>query len=131
MDINEIMDVAKNKNSLRSDRALARAIGSSQPTVFRFRQGFSYPSEANMMKIGELAGISRAEALLLLNMCKAEGEAKNTYSDILRRLALVAGCFIMLIVSVPANAAIPTVSNDANCYVNSKIMYIMENKIGI
>lgn len=111
MEINELMDTAKSKNSLKSDRALAIAIGASQPTVFRIRQGFGYPSEQNMMKLGELAGMTKAEALLLLNMWKAEGEAKATYSDLLRRLAAVAGCFVIVTIlgfSGPANAQIQT-----------------------
>lgn len=107
MDINEIMDTAKAKNGISSDNKLAKAIGTSQPTIFRFRQGFGYPSEENMMKLGELAGIDRASALLLLNMWKAEGEAKNTYRDILSRLSTAAAlCFIMAIVATPANAKV-------------------------
>lgn len=125
MEIVEIMDVAKGKNALKSDRALARAIGMSSPTLFRIRQGFGFPSEENMMKLGELAGIDHASALLLLNMWKAEGEAKSTYRDILSRLSTAAAlCFVMVIVATPANAQ----SLIGKCYVNEKILYIMENK---
>lgn len=108
MQINEIMDTAKVKNAFKSDRALARAIGMASPTLFRIRQGFGFPSEENMMKLGELAGIDKASSLLFLNMWKAEGEAKETYFEILRKIApSVALCFIIsisIMSSTPAYA---------------------------
>lgn len=104
MIIQELMDKAKQNNGFKSDRQLSKAIGCGEPTLLRIRRGWGYPSEDNMMKLGELAGIDRASALLLLNMWKAEGEAKNTYMDILRRVSATALCFIIMVTASPSFA---------------------------
>jgi hypothetical protein len=111
MEILELMEIAKGKNGFKSDRALAIAIGMSQPAMFRIRQGFGFPSEDNMMKLGELAGIDKASALLFLNMWKAEGEAKQTYFEILSKIApTVALCFIISISFMASTPAYATIS---------------------
>jgi hypothetical protein len=111
MEIVELMDIAKGKNGLKSDRALARAIGMASPTLIRIRQGWGFPSEQNMMKLGDLAGIDKASALLFLNMWKAEGEAKQTYFEILSKIApTVALCFIISISFMASTPAYATIS---------------------
>lgn len=132
MEIVEIIDVAKEKTGFKSDRKLAAAIGVTHPTLIRMRRGWGFPSEENMMKLGELAGIDRASALLLLNMWKAQGDAKSTYSDILRRLSAVAGCFLIVTIlsfSSPANASAVSSVSTKICNDYEKILYIMENNI--
>lgn len=106
MEIQEVLERAKSNSGFKSERKLAQSIGVTHPTLLRIRRGWGYPSEENMVKLGELAGISRAEALLLLNFWKSQGEARTVYSDLLRRLAASALCFVMLMVSALVSPAI-------------------------
>lgn len=109
MEISEIIDAAKKKSGIKSNNGIARAIGITSAAMVRINSGFGLPSDQTMIRLGELAGIDRARALLLLNMWRTEGEAKKTYSDILSRLGTASLCFIMAIgflsVSCPTASA--------------------------
>ena len=54
--LSDYMDAARERQGLRSDRALARLMEIPQPYVSDWRNGKEWPSDAYMQRIAQLAG---------------------------------------------------------------------------
>ena len=114
MEINEYLDLVKEKQGLKSDRELATALGhkSNQSIVF-MRRGVTNPSDDTMLKIAELAGLSPEAALLRLNIWRSKSpETRELYTALAERLAKQAsswliylGLGIMVLFSLGSNTA--------------------------
>ncbi len=124
-DIKFYIDLAIEKHSIKSDRKLSAQLELSPMAVQRWRKGFSLPSDDTMVKLAEMCGISKEQALLELSYWRSEGEAKSTYKMLLKKLSATAACAAMTLVlsTSPAHAA-----DGASSNITESIVYIMLNK---
>ncbi|GER08191.1 hypothetical protein GCM10007972_04760 [Iodidimonas muriae] len=87
MDINAYLDQAKVHQGLSSDNQLSKRIGISQATISQMRTGRSWPGDATMVRIAELAGIDAREALLDLSMWRCRDTAsRSVYQALMKDL---------------------------------------------
>jgi hypothetical protein len=83
----EYMNAAIERQRLRSDRGLARAIDVEQAIVSRWRTGKALPTEPQMVKLAQLAERDEDRATLLLGLWRATEEpVRDTYRRLLQRL---------------------------------------------
>jgi transcriptional regulator with XRE-family HTH domain len=107
----EYMNAAIERQRLRSDRGLARAIDVEQAIVSRWRTGKALPTEPQMVKLAQLAEADEDRATLLLGLWRATEEpVRDTYRRLLRRCATGSGIAIAIAASLalgpsPAEAA--------------------------
>lgn len=86
------IDTAIKRNNLSSMRRFCDAIGVSHNATTAYNNG-SLPSDETMIKIADLAGIDRMQALADLNTWRAPERYKSLYTkmgEIIRQAAL---CF--------------------------------------
>lgn len=105
--IDNYMDIAKEKNGLKSDNKLAHALGLKNASVSNWRTKKAWPADDTMVKLAELAEISPEQGLLELSYWRSEGKAKETYNKILTRLTASLAGLMIVFKSTAANAAIP------------------------
>ncbi len=74
-------------NELQSDRHLGRVLSVSPSTVAIWRAGKSLPTDATMIKLADLADITREQALLELSYWRAGTEAQTVYKSLLSKIA--------------------------------------------
>lgn len=125
MTLEHVLDRAKERANLRSDRELGRAIGSSNPSYISFyRTRNVLPSDGQMIRLAELAEMDPNEALLWLNVWRAKDEtAKSRYKKMIATIASAAA----LIAMAPA---IPQLSQDvaiSSDHENLRVLNIMRN----
>ena len=97
---------------LKSDPRLAVALGLKQTAPFFWRHGRAFPSDDNMIKLADLAGVNPEEALADLNVWRAQSsETRELYSRIAAKIkssmaqVLIFGVTSALVaVSSPASA---------------------------
>jgi transcriptional regulator with XRE-family HTH domain len=105
MDVTGMIELAKARQNIKSDRELSRKIGLTGPSVHIWRAGKALPSDESLARLAELAGIDPATALLEQRAEISKEPAKSLYRDIARRLAGIAAAIMVMIgVSLPANA---------------------------
>jgi hypothetical protein len=85
MELSEILEKARARLQVRSDRALCRELGIDIASLPRYRAGTSYPTDDRMVRICLLSGVAPERGLLLLNLWRSRGEARTTY----RRIAKI------------------------------------------
>lgn len=73
-----------------TDTKLAALLDVSASYVCMMRTGKSIPSDDMMVKIANIAGVDKEEALLDLNVWRSSGSVKDAYANILRKLGHVA-----------------------------------------
>lgn len=95
---------AINRYGLRGQNALAREIGIAGATLSQFSSGKALPSEQTMIKLAELAGLPKEEALIDLNLWRSKD--KPEVQKIWQRLAKMIGCAagFLVLSSFDANA---------------------------
>ena len=122
MHIDDLIEKAKVNSGIRSDNQLAKAIGIAHTSLMRVRKGWGHLSDDNMIKLGKLAGVDETESLLLLNVWRSTGAAKEAYTGMLKRFAFISlSLTILCVFSAPSNASpLPQ-----KCYMSNKMMYIM------
>lgn len=80
--LSAVLDLARARNSLDSDRKLAQALDVT-PTMFTgYRRGWTHPGDETMIRLADLAGIDRTEALVMLHEWKTDGETRNVWRQI-------------------------------------------------
>jgi hypothetical protein len=116
----EYMNAAIERQRLRSDRGLARAIDVEQAIVSRWRTGKALPTEPQMVKLAQLAERDEDRATLLLGLWRATEEpVRDTYRRLLQRLGTGPG----LAVAVAAALALapPLAAAEGNSLVSLMI----------
>jgi len=97
----DYMDAARQRQELRSDRALARKLNIAQMTITCWRRGKYPPTDTQMRMLAQLAGADEEQALVLLNIWRAKDEpTRETYRRLLQRLAGSAGVAIAVTASI-------------------------------
>ena len=69
---NEYAEKAIERYGLTGYNNLARELNMNKATVSYFRSGKALPSEATMIKLAELAGLPKEEALIDLNLWRSK-----------------------------------------------------------
>ncbi len=82
---------AIDRYNLNGQNALAREIGIAGATLSQFLNGKALPSEDTMIKLAELAGLPKEEALIDLNLWRSKD--KPELQKIWLRLSKMIGCF--------------------------------------
>lgn len=87
MNISDYLDLARERQGLKSYSQLAKRLEISQPTISHFRRGIIFPSDQTMVRIAELAGIDAREALLDLSIWRCRDTAsRSVYQALMKDL---------------------------------------------
>lgn len=73
----EFIDYAEkaiNRYGLAGNNALARELGVNKSSISQMAAGKIYPAEATMIKLAELAGLPKEEALIDLNLWRSKNK---------------------------------------------------------
>ncbi len=92
---------------LAGNNALARELGLDKSSVSQFINGKAVPSEETMIKLAELAGLPKEEALIDLNLWRSKNDPKR--HEIWQRISKMVGCLLLLIICL-----LPSFSYAAN-----------------
>lgn len=79
MEINELLDKAKNKSNLSSDYALAKALGVKTGHVSGWRKGTRHPSNTEAVQLATLAGLPEMEVIAEIELRTANSEKKKEF----------------------------------------------------
>ncbi len=85
MNLKQYLIDVKARQNATSWRHVSRMINIQHSSVRGYLEGWSLPSDENMIKIAELGGNDPVEALLWLNAERAKGRAKPMYQDMLEK----------------------------------------------
>jgi len=119
---NDYAEKAIERFGLSGYNNLAREIGITKCVMSQFRHGKSTPSEETFLKIVELAGMPKEEALIDLNLWRSKNDP--TRHEIWKRIAKMIGCtFVFFLVShIPnANASVSNYPENIHYVYNIKI----------
>jgi hypothetical protein len=87
MTIDMYCDLAIERNCLKSDRELSKALGFSGSDVSNYRRKRVWPSDITMIILAELAGLPAEIALIKLKIWQnSEACVREVYQRILTRL---------------------------------------------
>ena len=106
------------KNSNLKNRAeLCRVLNIKQPSLFTLEKGKTLPSESTMIKLAELAGLPKEEALIDLNLWRSKD--KPELQKVWQRLAKMIGAilFTLLIPNVSYASETIVTPSDTKDYV--------------
>lgn len=84
MEISEILERAKAKLNITSDRKLAGALGVDPKLIGQYRRLEKLPSDNTMMNICLASGIEPELGLLRLNIVRTDGRASAIYRRMLK-----------------------------------------------
>lgn len=85
-EICKLLDIAKNRNTIKSDRALARALGITN--VVHYRKRNVIPDDTTALKLAELCGLPPEQVLITCHLAKAEkGAVHDAWNKVLKMAA--------------------------------------------
>jgi len=131
--INILIDKARENHDINSDRKLAEFMGLKNSAVSYWRNGKSWPTDDNIVKLAELAEIDPEHVLIELAIWRSEGPAKAVWMEIEKRLLQAAAVLVGLIILTAPDAA--HAASFAAGQIANKVtyaldtVYIMENMI--
>lgn len=105
MNIDKYIDLARDKNNLRSDRQLSFAFGLNAAAVNTWRTRRAWPSDDVMIKLAKMAGVDPMDAILDLNIWRSSGEAITLYTRIKKSMTAM---LVLLAVGVGGQLATPS-----------------------
>lgn len=91
----EYAELAIKRYGLTGYNNLARELDLNKATVSYFRAGKALPSESTMIKLAELAGLPKEEALIDLNMWRSKD--KPELQKVWQRISKMIGCLLMIL----------------------------------
>lgn len=122
--IDDYLDKAKHNHNLKSDRQLSIMLGVTGNYVTFYRTKRSWPSDALMIKIADLAGEDQTEALINLNIWRnSDSAAAPLYSRLLDKLKVAAmlciatGFIALSVASLPGYETVDLVAWGADQYI--------------
>ena len=92
MDFNDYAEKAISRYSLTGYNNLARELKINKATLSYFKSGKALPSDDTMIKLAELAGMPKEEALIDLNLWRSKNDPAR--HEIWLRISKMIGCFI-------------------------------------
>lgn len=118
MDINELLDRAKNRANLPSDYALAKVLGLPTGNLSNIRKGRAHPSNEVAVKLATLAGLEEMRVIAEIELRTANTPKKKEFWQHYIESRGIAACLTMTALSVaiiltpePAEAAILHLQN--------------------
>ena len=101
---NDYMNAAIKRQQLASNNKLAQELGITSASISILNQGKALPSEATMIRLAELAGMPKEEALIDLNLWRSKNNPE--VQKIWQRLAKMIGIIFAILIfsSFKANA---------------------------
>lgn len=112
--LTDYLVAAKERTGLMSDRRLGVALGGSIEMVSQWRTQGKFPSEARMVRLADMAGVPRDQALLDLAEWKSDETTRDTWRMIRAKIAGAAAAVLLLVSAQPVTSPAPG-------------LYIMEN----
>lgn len=102
---NEYAEKAINRYNLNGYNNLAKELNVDKSAVSFFRSGKSLPSESTMIKLAELAGLPKEEALIDLNLWRAKKnpELSKVWSRIAKMIKSTAPLILLYAVFTSTN----------------------------
>lgn len=91
---NDYMQKAIARQQLTSNNKLAQELGITSASISVLNQGKALPSEDTMIKLAELAGLPKEEALIDLNLWRSKNNPE--LNKIWQRLAKMIGFWLYL-----------------------------------
>lgn len=79
MEIQELLDQAKNRANIPSDYALAKVLGISNGIVASWRKGKRHPSNEEAVKLATLAGLDEMRVIAEIELRTANSEKKKEF----------------------------------------------------
>ena len=107
MDFSDYTNKVIQRYGLRGQNAVARELGITTASMSKFMSGKIPPSEETMIKLAELAGLPKEEALIDLNLWRSKNDPKR--HEIWLRISKMVGCLLLLIICL-----LPSFSYAAN-----------------
>lgn len=78
--IDDYIDLAKKRIGAKSDTKVAEKIGIKQSSITQYRSKRAWPSDATMMRLADICGMDRGQALIFLNVWRCtDGETQSQY----------------------------------------------------
>ncbi len=118
MDTLDLIETAKARFKLKSDRALDRALDLKGPAVYAYRAGKADPSDETICKLAKMADVDPAQVLLELKISHASEPARSIYKEIAKKIQLAGAASIfglaVAFTSTPSNAAVNGEGTDHN-----------------
>lgn len=99
---------AINRYGLAGNNALARELGVNKSSISQMSAGKIYPAESTMIKLAELAGLPKEEALIDLNMWRSKD--KPELQKVWQRISKMIGCFAAPLLYFSGIPGLPTLS---------------------
>ena len=96
--------LAINRLGLRGNNALARELGIKPAPMSRLIAGKSLPAESTIIKLAELAGLPKEEALIDLNLWRS-AKSPEIQTVWIRLSKMIAKCFIIFAILGAQNKA--------------------------
>jgi len=85
IELGDFLDLCKERTNTVTDSNLARKIDVTRSSIALYRKGASFPSDDTMFRIVKRAKLDPEECLLLLNVWRSEGEAREVYKGMLKQ----------------------------------------------
>ena len=103
----DYLTLAINRHGLRGNNALAREIGINSAAMSALYNGKSLPAESTMIKLAELAGLPKEEALIDLNLWRSERqpEIQNVWLRLSKMIKVSPAFLAAFLSSGKVNAA--------------------------
>ncbi len=99
MNISTLMDMARQRAQIRSDRHMANRLGITSTSLSMWRRGLTVPTPGHLINLCELAQIPPEVGLAWRNAWQAEGEVREICERIANQVTDSAG------VTLPSEAA--------------------------
>ncbi len=125
-EFNDYMTLAIDRQKLKSNNHLARELNLTTGAISILHQGKSLPSEDTMIKLAELAGLPKEEALIDLNLWRSKNNPE--LNKIWQRLAKMIGLLFFFYLFSPSNSnACNPQTSQTMLSDNASSIYIMLN----
>ena len=102
MDTKQLIELAKNRNGIKSLTGIAEAIGINQSSLSLLKSGKSELSDETYIKLAKLAGVDPAEVLIEKHERKAGPEARAVWARINAAVSKGAVLGLSVVLLLPA-----------------------------
>lgn len=118
MNINELLDLAKNRANLQSDYALAKALGIQGGIIAHWRKERRHPSNEEAVQLATLAGLDEMRVIAEIELRTAKNDKKKAFWQHYIESRSIAACLTMtalactiILTPEPAEASILQLQN--------------------
>ena len=101
------IEKALENSNLKNRAELCRILNIKQPSLFTLESGKTNPSEQTLLKLADLAGLPKEEAIIDLGLWRAKNNPE--LKKIWTRISKMVGCLLLLIICL-----LPSFSYAAN-----------------